>query len=204
MPNGSAKRLGLADRVKRRFDQKRPMEDGSVRERLLESKQSVRIDGHHRTDKVCPWGRDLMSITVRVALAIFAATIPYSAVVGSSAPNQTSQDDQQVQQFLSALKAGKGQEAVHTLLSSSPLWAQRAGASEQMVGQIDAAVKAYGPIVSYEKLSSTNLGTMAIREYYLIQHRDMVTRWEFDLVRTPRGWSVGYFGFTDQPNAWFS
>lgn len=115
-----------------------------------------------------------------------------------------SQVDQQVQSFLATLKAGKGDEAVKALLSSSPLWIQRPGVSEQMVGQIDAAIKAYGPVMSYEKLPSTKLGTMAVREYYLIQHRDMVTRWEFYLVRTSTGWAVGYFGFTDQPNGWFS
>jgi hypothetical protein len=89
-------------------------------------------------------------------------------------------------------------------MSSSPLWSKHPGFSEQMVGQIDAAVQAYGPVVAYEKVSSTSLGTMAVREYYLVQHRDMVTRWEFDLVRTSTGWNIGYFGFTDQPNTWFS
>lgn len=144
-----------------------------------------------------------MLSTVRVALAILAASTPSLATAGAVAQNDTKQGDEQVQSFLATLKAGKGSEAVTTLLSSSPLWAQRPGTGEQMVGQIDAAIKAYGPVTSYEKVSSAVLGTMAVREYYFVQHRDMITRWEFDLVRTPRGWSVGYFGFSDQPNAWF-
>ncbi|WP_147454286.1 hypothetical protein [Sphingomonas sp. PP-F2F-G114-C0414] len=144
-----------------------------------------------------------MLSTVRIALAILAVSTPSLATAGAVTQNEAKQGDEQVQSFLAALKAGKGNEAVMTLLSSSPLWAQRPGTSEQMVGQIDAAIKAYGPVISYEKLSSTTLGTMAVREFYFVQHRDMVTRWEFDLVKTPTGWSVGYFGFTDQPNGWF-
>lgn len=144
-----------------------------------------------------------MLSTVRIALAILAVSAPSLATAGAVTQNEAKQGDEQVQSFLATLKAGKGNEAVMTLLSSSPLWAQRPGTSEQMVGQIDAAIKAYGPVISYEKLSSTTLGTMAVREFYFVQHRDMVTRWEFDLVKTPKGWSVGYFGFTDQPNGWF-
>ncbi|SFN69595.1 hypothetical protein [Sphingomonas sp. OK281] len=144
-----------------------------------------------------------MLSTVRIAFAVLAISTPSWATAGPVTQNEARQGDEQVQSFLASLKAGKGNEAVMTLLSSSPLWAQRPGTSEQMVGQIDAAIKAYGPVVSYEKLSTAALGTMAMREYYFVQHRDMVTRWEFELLRTPRGWSVGYFGFTDQPNTWF-
>lgn len=111
--------------------------------------------------------------------------------------------DGEVQTFLKALVAGDGDAGIQTLMSASSLWSKHPGFSEQMSGQIDAAVKAYGPVVSYEPLSSTDLGTTAKREYYLVQHRDMVTRWEFDLVRTPHGWNVAYLGFSDQPNTWF-
>ena len=141
--------------------------------------------------------------TVRVGLAILVLTAPSVAIAGPSGEKEAALFDGQVQSFLSTLKAGKGGEAVQTLMASSPLWAKHPGFSEQMIGQIDAAIKAYGPVVSYEKISTTNVGTMAAREYFFVQHRDMITRWEFDLVRTPSGWSVGYFGFADQPNAWF-
>lgn len=137
------------------------------------------------------------------ALAAGASLCPQSAVAQVGVQKETGSADKQVQAFLSSLKAGKGNEAVAALMASSPLWAKHPGFSEQMVGQVDAAVKAYGPVTGYEKLSSTPLGTMAIREYFFVQHRDMVTRWEFDLVHTASGWSVGYFGFTDQPNGWF-
>ncbi|WP_448502736.1 hypothetical protein [Sphingomonas sp.] len=139
-----------------------------------------------------------------MAMALALTTTPPAATAVPALPDEPAQVDEKVQSFLSTLKAGKGNEAVEALLSSSPLWDQRPGASEQMVGQIDAAIKAYGPVVSYEKLPSTTLGTMAVRQYYLVQHREMVTRWEFHLVRTARGWSVGYFGFSDQPTGWFS
>ncbi len=145
-----------------------------------------------------------MLTTVRVALAMLAVSASPSVMADTIVQNDARSGDQQVESFLETLKAGKGSEAVQTLLSSSPLWSQRIGTGEQMVGQIDAAIKAYGPVISYEKISSTPLGTMAVREFYLVQHRDMVTRWEFHLLRTSKGWSIGYFGFTDQPTGWFS
>lgn len=111
--------------------------------------------------------------------------------------------DREVDTFLNLLRSGKGNEAVTGLLGSSPLWTQKTGARESMLGQIDAATRAYGPVTGYEKLSTEKLGTMVVREYYLVQHRDMVVRWEFDIVRSAAGWHVGYFGFTDQPNSWF-
>lgn len=137
------------------------------------------------------------------AASLVACTGPSVAAASVQASSDVRQADVQVEQFLTTLRSGNGVAAVQALMSSSPLWGQRAGSSEQMAGQIDAAVKAYGPIIAHEKISATPLGTMALREYYLVQHRDMVTRWEFDLIRTSKGWSVGYFGFSDQPNTWF-
>jgi hypothetical protein len=137
---------------------------------------------------------------------VAAALLAYASPVYASAertPKAGSAVDGQVQTFLKALVAGNGTAGVQTIMSASSLWSKHPGFSEQMSGQIDAAVKAYGPVISFEPLSSDDLGTMAKREYYLVQHRDMVTRWEFDLVRTPSGWNVAYLGFTDQPNTWF-
>ena len=145
-----------------------------------------------------------MRRTMIFALAGLALAGPLPVAAAPAVQKEATAADGQVQLFLATLKAGKGGQAVEELMAASPLWAKHAGFSEQMTGQIDAAVKAYGPVISYERVSTTNVGTMATREYSLVQHRDMVTRWEFDLVRTPSGWNVGFFGFTDQPNTWFS
>jgi len=137
-------------------------------------------------------------------LALLALAIPSTAMAEPAGKPATLSVAGPVDTFLASLKAGQAKQAVETLMSSSPLWSRHPEFSAQMIGQIDAATQSYGPVLAFEKVSSTNLGTMAVREYYLVQYRDMVTRWEFDLVRTGSGWNVGYFGFTDQPNAWFS
>ncbi len=137
-----------------------------------------------------------------LAVACSAVALPVSARASDDTAPVSAAVDQDVASFLNLLRNGKGAEAVTGLLSS-PLWASKAGARESMIGQIDAATRAYGPVQSYEKLSTNRLGTLVVREYYLVQHRDMVVRWEFDLVKSSSGWHVGYFGFTDQPNTWF-
>lgn len=133
---------------------------------------------------------------------LLASAIPAVAHASEDTAPVSASVDQDVLNFLNLLRSGNGSDAVTGLLSS-PLWASKAGARESMIGQIDAATRAYGPVQSYEKLSTNRLGTLVVREYYLVQHRDMVVRWEFDLVKSSSGWHVGYFGFTDQPNAWF-
>ena len=119
-----------------------------------------------------------------------AATAPPEAAVKAKA-------------FLDRLVAGKGSDGVAAVLGDSPLWATRPGASEQLNGQIDAAVKAYGVPTRWEAYCGDALGTMAFREYYLVQHREILTRWEFDFARTATGWKIVYFGFTDQQPSWF-
>lgn len=106
-------------------------------------------------------------------------------------------------QFLSQLKAGKAEQAVDGVMASSALWSNRTGVKEQMMAQIDAANKIYGPVSAYEKVSTEWVGTMLVRQYYLVQHKEMLTRWELDFTRTSEGWKIGYFGFTDDIRSWF-
>ena len=139
--------------------------------------------------------------TTMIAIVLLASAPAHGQTSDSKAPVAASVDHEVVS-FLDSLRAGKGAEGVTALLAS-PLWSQKAGAREAMIGQIDAAVRAYGPVTGYEKVATDRLGSLVVREYYLVQHRDMVVRWEFDLIRSASGWRVGYFGFTDQPNSWF-
>ena len=111
--------------------------------------------------------------------------------------------DERARRFLTLLQTGKASQAIDEVMSSSPLYAQKAGAKEAILGQIDGALGAYGPVTSFEKISTDTLGTMVVRQYYLVQHQDMVVRWEFQLMRTASGWRVGYFGFEDKTPTWF-
>ena len=118
-----------------------------------------------------------------------------------SAPAVATAPDAQIRTFLAALLAGKVAEGVDGLLGASA--AQKQEERNNLVSQINAAVTTYGPIIGYEKVRTDTLGSMALREYYFVQHREMVVRWEFEMVRTGLGWEIDYFGFDDQPKSWF-
>ena len=64
-------------------------------------------------------------------------------------------------------------------------------------------MKLYGPVVGWERVGSDTLGTMVRRDTYIVQHRDMVTRWRFTFVRIAKGWVSGSFAFEDQVPNWF-
>ena len=149
----------------------------------------------------------IRTLTAFFALALFAngaramAETP-AAAPGSAAPTSISAEAQ-VRGFLLNLQAGKATEAVDGLLGASTTPGQKPGERENLLTQINAAIQTYGPVISYEKARTDTLGTMVMRQFYLVQHRDMVVRWEFDYVRTQAGWQIDYFGFDDQPRTWF-
>lgn len=104
--------------------------------------------------------------------------------------------------FLNALQAGKIDGVVEDLFSTSPLWRGKTVELQAMKAQVTGSVQAYGPVQGYELVQSERLGTSVVRQFYLVRHEKMVTRWEFDLVRTGGGWGVAYFGFEDQVKTW--
>ena len=106
------------------------------------------------------------------------------------------------ERFLQLLRAGKPEEALDSILESSPLYARKIGARETVLGQMKVAIEGYGPVTGYEHLGTQALGTMVRRERYLVQHRDWVVRWEFHLVFTAAGWRVGHFSFNDEVKTW--
>ncbi|MBN8818103.1 MAG: hypothetical protein J0I80_05215 [Sphingomonas sp.] len=110
--------------------------------------------------------------------------------------------DKQISGFFDTLKQGDADGAIAAVMNSSPLWANRTGAKEQMVAQVEAATKIYGPLVSFDCLPTLHTGSLISRKYCFAQHQLMVVRWQFDFARLPTGWSVAYFGFTDQANNW--
>lgn len=142
----------------------------------------------------------LMIATLALASPLIARTPARAETQAEAGPPEA---DRQVTAFFDLIKAGKPDQAVGDLIASSPLWSSRTGIKEQMLAQVNASIQIYGPMLSYERTSTEHLGTMVVRQIYFAQHRDMVTRWEFDFVHTGAGWKVGYFGFTDQVQNWF-
>ncbi|MBN8815649.1 MAG: hypothetical protein J0J06_09400 [Sphingomonas sp.] len=137
-----------------------------------------------------------------IILAVVAYAAPAHAV-DSCAATIPPEAAAKAKAFLDLLVANKGAEAVSGVLDANPIWSAKIGAKEQMIGQIDAATKAYGKPTKWEAVCGDAVGTMAFREYYLVQYHDVITRWEFDFARTATGWQIGYFGFNDQIPTWF-
>ncbi len=127
------------------------------------------------------------------------------AATKPSAPDITApaEVNKQIETFFSLIESSQAEKALDGIIASSPLWANKTGVKEQLLAQVQAAEKIYGPISGHELASMDSQGTMLLRQYWFAQHRDMVTRWEFDFVRSAKGWTIAYFGFTDQAPNWF-
>ncbi|BAV65998.1 hypothetical protein [Sphingobium cloacae] len=134
------------------------------------------------------------------ALLLALSPMPAHAAACSSLPAEAGA---QVDGFFAKLKADRAEAALDGILQTSPLWNNRAGAKEQLLAQMQAALKVYGAVTGVECVSEDSQGTMIVRQYWLAQHKDMVTRWEFDFMRAANGWQIGYFGFSDQLPTWF-
>ena len=160
-----------------------------------------------------PWIREAGDYVMKSFLPMIAGAAMLSATAGAQTPKPASAPaaaapaavsaDALIRTFLSGLQSGKAEEAVDGLITASTVPSSKPGERDTMLNQINAALQAYGPIVSFEKAKADMLGTLATRQYYLVQHRDMVVRWEFTIVRTGAGWRIDYFGFDDQPRTWF-
>lgn len=87
------------------------------------------------------------------------------------------------------------------LLGTSSLW-ERTGIKEQMTAQIETAIKIYGPLQSYECPALHRTGTLFLRRYCYAQHQELVMRWQFDFLKSGKGWIPSYLSFTDQSNGW--
>ncbi len=142
-----------------------------------------------------------------LALAASALTVlscqPAQAASATADCTIPPQAGKQADAFFGLLQQGKNDEAVASILNTSPLWQNRTGAKEQIAAQIDAAGRIYGAVGKYELASCEALGTSIVRGFYFLQYDQIVVRWEFDWNKTNNGWSVAYFGFTDQVQSWF-
>jgi hypothetical protein len=131
-----------------------------------------------------------------MAPAAQAQTVPAAPAV--SDPDALAND------FFDSLKLGKTDVALKILATGSAMLGKKIEENPQLETQIDRATEVYGPVVRWERVHSETLGTMVRRDTYLVQHREIVTRWRFVYVRKPTGWIVGWFVFEDQMQNWFT
>ena len=115
---------------------------------------------------------------------------------------ENAQIDTLADKFFALLKSGKSAEATTYAFSTSPLMSGRTADLQYLVGQIDNAVKIYGPVLGAEKVDEEVLGTVYVKRFYIARHANMLTRWEFEFGRVGGGWSILNFAFEDQIRTW--
>lgn len=137
-----------------------------------------------------------------ILAALLVAVVP-AVAQAQTAPVLTTQPDPAAERFLQTLKSGKVHEALTALASGSPLLANKMGDAATLTAQIQVALSSYGPVTGWERIESKTIGTMLRRDTYIVQHRDMVTRWRFLFIRAGTGWIPASFAFEDSVPTWF-
>lgn len=138
-----------------------------------------------------------------IVAAMAASGAPMAAQAQAVPPAAASVADPLVDPFFEALKRGQVAQALAGLTKASPLLGKRIADAEALPKQIQGAIDAYGPVLAWERIDTTPLGTLLRRDTWLVQHRDYVTRWRFVYARTAAGWTLTSFVFDDQVPGWF-
>ena len=146
--------------------------------------------------------RPMVTVALLGSAGTMASTSAHAQTATAAQSGQLKQLDAIVSAFFKVLISGQD-GASATIFAGSPLWAGKQAEQSALDVQIKAAVAAYGPARSYELVSEDIVGTSAVRRYYIVHHDKMALRWEFDFVRTSKGWVVGYIGYEDQVRTWF-
>jgi hypothetical protein len=128
-------------------------------------------------------------------MAAQAQAVPAAAAASAADPL--------VDPFFDALKHGQVAQALAGLTKAAPLLGKRIADAGELPKQIQAALDGYGPVLAWERIETTPLGSLLRRDTWLVQHRDYVTRWRFVYARTASGWTLTSFVFDDQVPSWF-
>jgi hypothetical protein len=139
-----------------------------------------------------------------LAAALLAFSAPAIAAPVAAAPGAESDRilDERAREFFDLLKAGKTLELYDVTLGRSPLMAGKEAERQALAGQIDAALRVYGPVTGFELARQTSYGSLFVKRFYVVQHEKLLTRWEINFTRLQSGWTVSYFGFEDQARTW--
>lgn len=134
--------------------------------------------------------------------------LPLAALIAVASPvaaqaQAPAQPDGYAERFLQSLKNGKVEEGLKAYAGGSQLFTRKLESDPSIAAQIKFGLTSYGPILSWERIDSETLGTTARRDTYLVQHRDMVTRWRFIYMRIGTGWIATSFVYEDQAPTWF-
>jgi len=136
--------------------------------------------------------------TLVMAVLLIAAPVAAHAQVPDAATGETTE------RFLRTLKDGKVDEALKGIADGSSLLAARLATDPTLASQINVAIKAYGPVLDWERIGTDTVGTAVRRDTYLVRHNNMVTRWRFVFVRAQKDWAIAWFGFDDQVQNWLN
>jgi hypothetical protein len=129
----------------------------------------------------------LCSALALAAVGVGSSLPSYAAAQIVPAPAGDAKVSALIESFFTQLKAGrmdKASEAIYVNWNLAPAESQRT----ELLTQVSPAIRRFGAVRSWERAGSSVTGTLFERRIYLVQHDSMVTRWEFNFVRSGRGW----------------
>lgn len=140
-----------------------------------------------------------------IVAAMIAAAIPLAPAAAQTVPATVADPSPIADRFFEVLKRGGGAAEALDSLTPSASWLKRGEDKFELVrAQMEKTLAGYGPVMRWERVASEPLGTLARRDTYLVQHRDMVVRWRIVYVKLDKIWIVGHLGFEDQAQTWFN
>ena len=142
----------------------------------------------------------IIMLSLTMAASIANAAVETTSTSAALVPN--AEADKIAARFFETVKGGNVAKAVDDIFADAPLMSGKVAEKQQLVGQTSSAIQIYGPVMSYELVRSEALGGLVLKRYYIVQQKNMLTRWEFDFARLPTGWTTVFFGFNDQVPSW--
>lgn len=145
----------------------------------------------------------MKTITITIAVLTLSA-----AGVGASAedmeeltrPAETDYTEvaQKIAPILGKLELGEAGPVIDEAFpESSPLYQNVQGQIPNLKSQLKLILDLYGPATECERARRGHNGSLVVKMEYLCQHERFVTQWNFTMMNTSNGWTLGAINFAD-------
>jgi len=64
--------------------------------------------------------------------------------------------------------------------------------------QAETVITTYGPINECQLVEKSSRGSWTQARLYICQHTNYLTRWVFNVIKTPQGWQAADFRYDDK------
>lgn len=139
---------------------------------------------------------------VRLGLAASALALPAQAWARAeheelSAPTPIDFADarKKTDALIAQFVADKGSAGLRTAFAENTLLAEKTSQINLVVTQYESLVATYGKPETCVGLEQSYLSSLRITTSYVCQHRDLLTRWVFEVDRLPKGWTYSNISF---------